>query len=147
MAATHSNSKKLRLVDIESRVFNPLWRENYLFVERFGKPQCLICLAFIEVFKEYNIKRHWELNHAKASKYAAMDRAARIACASQLEEILNNQASMFSKKPALSTVNASVTRAGYEISRIIACQMKPFTDGEYIKNVSYLPLKLFVLES
>ena len=92
MAATHSTSKKLRLVDIESRVFNPLWRENYLFVERFGKPQCLICLAVTAVFKEYSIKRHWELNQTKTSKYAAR---LRIKDASQLAVFIRGVTTLF----------------------------------------------------
>ena len=134
MAATPSTSSKHRKVDSECRGFNPVWREKYLFAERYGKAQCLICLSTVAVFKEFNIKRHWESNHANTSKYAAMDRAARLACASHLEESLDKQAASFSKKSALQTTNESVTRAGYEISRIIACHIKPFTDGEYIKE-------------
>ena len=134
MAATPSTSSKRRKVDSECRGFNPVWREKYLFAERYGKAQCLICLSTVAVFKEFNIKRHWESNHANTSKYAAMDRAARLACASHLEESLDKQAASFSKKSALQTTNESVTRAGYEISRIIACHIKPFTDGEYIKE-------------
>ena len=36
MSAT--SSAKKRKVDIESRAFNPAWKENYFFMERFGQP-------------------------------------------------------------------------------------------------------------
>ena len=132
MAAAPAN--KRRKVDNEYRSFNPAWKEKYFFAERFGKPQCLICLSTVAVYKECNIKRHWETNHANSPKYAVMDREAKLACVSRLEESLNRQASSFNKKSAFQKSNESVTRAGYEISRIIACRMKPFADGDFIKE-------------
>ena len=134
MTDTSSTSSKPRKVDSEYRGFNPVWRQKYLFAERHGKAQCLICLSTVAVFKEFNIKRHWESKHANNSKYADMDCEARLACAFHLEESLDKQAASFIKKSALETTNESVTRAGYKISHIIACHMKPFTDGEYIKD-------------
>ena len=41
MAATPSTSSKRRKVDSECRGFNPVWRENYLFAERYGKADVL----------------------------------------------------------------------------------------------------------
>ena len=41
MAATPSTSSKRRKVDSECRGFNPVWREKYLFAERYGKADVL----------------------------------------------------------------------------------------------------------
>ena len=71
---------------------------------------------------------------ASVARLTRLDCEARLACASHLEESLDKQAASFTKKSALETTKESVTRAGFEISRIIACHMKPFTDGEYIKD-------------
>ena len=43
MAATPSTSSKRRKVDSECRGFNPVWREKYLFAERYGKADVLTC--------------------------------------------------------------------------------------------------------
>ena len=42
MAATPSTSSKRRKVDSECRGFNAVWREKYLFAERYGKADVLI---------------------------------------------------------------------------------------------------------
>ena len=41
MAATPSTSSKRRKVDSECCGFNPVWREKYLFAERYGKADVL----------------------------------------------------------------------------------------------------------
>ena len=43
MAATPSTSSKRRKVDSECLGFNPVWREKYLFPERYGKADVLTC--------------------------------------------------------------------------------------------------------
>ena len=53
-------SVKKRKVDLECRASNPEWKEKYFFIVRFGQAQCLICLKAVSVFKEFNVRRHWE---------------------------------------------------------------------------------------
>ena len=68
-----TSSAKKRKVDIERRAFNPAWRENYFFMERFGQPNwCLICFKTVAVLKEFNMRRHWEAEHDRASNLGSM---------------------------------------------------------------------------
>jgi hypothetical protein len=56
--------KKLK-VDSECRNFQDRWTENYFFIEYKRNPVCLICLHTVSVFKEYNLKRHYNTKHEK----------------------------------------------------------------------------------
>ena len=47
-------------VDSECRVFKEKWTENYLFTKVNAKPVCLVCNQQVAVFKEFNIRRHFE---------------------------------------------------------------------------------------
>ena len=73
---------KKRKVDLECRVFNPEWRQKYFFVDRFGKAQCLICFQTLAVFKELNVRRHWETEHGK-SNFASMSAVVEKRCRSE----------------------------------------------------------------
>ena len=66
-----STSKK-RKVDKEFRIFNEEWRgffeEWRLFTEVNGKCICLLCKDTVAVRKEYNVRRHYDAQHAKPTK-------------------------------------------------------------------------------
>ncbi|XP_050733317.1 general transcription factor II-I repeat domain-containing protein 2-like [Eriocheir sinensis] len=111
---------KKRKVDLEGRTFNPEW-EKYFFIERFGQAQCLICHKTVAVLKEYNVRRHWERLH-QSSNFASMSAAERKDTIVRLSRNLQ-------------TAEADkVTRASYEVSRLLARRMKPFMDGDFIKE-------------
>ncbi|KAG0717726.1 General transcription factor II-I repeat domain-containing protein 2 [Chionoecetes opilio] len=120
---------KKRKVDLECRAFNPEW-EKYFFTERFGQAQCLICLKTVAVLKEYNMRRHWETQH-QASSFASMSAAERKEAIVKLSGNLQKSTSLFRKQ---TTEADKVTNASYEVSRLLARRMKPFTDGDFIKE-------------
>ncbi|KAG0714716.1 General transcription factor II-I repeat domain-containing protein 2 [Chionoecetes opilio] len=120
---------KKRKVDLECRAFNPEW-EKYFFTERFGQAQCLICLKTVAVLKEYNMRRHWETQH-QASSFAAMSAAERKEAIVKLSGNLQKNTSLFRKQ---TTEADKVTRTSYEVSRLLARRIKPFTDGDFIKE-------------
>ncbi|KAG0708050.1 General transcription factor II-I repeat domain-containing protein 2 [Chionoecetes opilio] len=120
---------KKRKVDLECRAFNPEW-EKYFFTERFGQAQCLICLKTVAVIKEYNVCRHWQTQH-QASSFASMSAAERKEAIVKLSGNLQKSTSLFRKQ---TTEADKVTRASYEVSRLLARRMKPFTDGDFIKE-------------
>ncbi|XP_076059507.1 general transcription factor II-I repeat domain-containing protein 2-like [Oratosquilla oratoria] len=127
MPATQRVEK--RKVDLEHRTFNPKW-EKYFFIERFGQAQCLICLKTVAVLKEYNVRRHWETDH-RSSNFASMSAAAKKDVIVRLSGNLQKQTSLFHKQNAEAE---KVTRASYEVSRILARRMKSFADGDFIKE-------------
>ena len=62
MASTTSQKKKeppKRKITDEGRLFNEKWTDDYFFVEANSKALCLICREFVQVFKDYNLKRHY----------------------------------------------------------------------------------------
>ncbi|KAG0714799.1 General transcription factor II-I repeat domain-containing protein 2 [Chionoecetes opilio] len=120
---------KKRKVDLECRAFNLEW-EKYFFTECFGQAQCLICLKTVAVIKEYNVRRHWETQH-QASSFASMSAAERKEAIVTLSGNLQKSTLLFRKQ---TTKADKVTRASYEVSRFLARRMKPFTDGDFIKE-------------
>lgn len=123
-----SNSKKKK-VDNNNRIFNENWTDKYFFIESKGKPVCLICHKSIAVIKEYNLKRHFETNHAKS--IAQLNDAQRSRKISTLKSSLEGQQSIFKKSENESKM---VTSISFEIAELIAKKKKPFLDGDYIKE-------------
>jgi hypothetical protein len=50
-------------VDHECRVFNEQWTQKYFFVQNKDNAVCLICKDSVLVFKEFNVKRHYDARH------------------------------------------------------------------------------------
>ena len=61
-------SAKHRKIDSEGRLFKEEWIEKYFFVEHNNNPLCLICQETVAVFKEHNIRRHYDSKHKKYSE-------------------------------------------------------------------------------
>jgi hypothetical protein len=59
---------KKRKVDSECCNFQERWTENYFFIEYKRKSVCLICLDTVSVFKECNLKWHYNTKHAEKYK-------------------------------------------------------------------------------
>jgi hypothetical protein len=80
---------KKRKIDSECRNFQDRWTENYFFIEYKRKPVCLICLDTVSVFKEYNLKRHYDTKHAE--KYENLQGHIRKDTVSDLRKTLTSQ--------------------------------------------------------
>ena len=52
-----------RKIESEGRVFNSEWTNKYLFTVVNSKVLCLVCRNVVSVPKEYNLRRHFEINH------------------------------------------------------------------------------------
>jgi hypothetical protein len=59
---------KKRKVDSECRNFQEGWTENYFFIEYKRKPVYLSCLDTVSLFKECNLKQHYNTNTLKNMK-------------------------------------------------------------------------------
>lgn len=64
--ATSTPPTRKRKIGSENRSFNPNW-QVYYFIERGGRPMCVICLETVSVMKEHNVKRHFETRHKEHS--------------------------------------------------------------------------------
>ena len=126
-----TSSAKKRQLDIEGRAFNPAWKEKYFFMERFGQPNWwLICVKTVAVLKEFNMRRHWEAEH-RASNFGSMSPAERKDAIDRLSGNLQKTTSFFRKQTAEAD---KIVRASYDVSRILARRMTPFSDGDFIKE-------------
>ena len=121
--------RKKRKVDHECRLFKEDWGVGYFFVQSSAKALCIICNETVAVLKEYNLKRHYETKHI--TDYAQFKGLQRSEKFEKMKDQLFSQQSLFTKA---SNVNASVTKASYKISYILAKSGKPFTDGDMVKQ-------------
>ncbi|XP_055490979.1 general transcription factor II-I repeat domain-containing protein 2A-like [Leucoraja erinacea] len=117
---------KRRKVDAECRIFQGIWTEKYFFIQHFGTPTCLICHASVSVNKEFNIRRHYVTKHPKFSEIIGQARKHEV---HNLKWSLANQ--MLKKQGVESERN---TLASYAVSKLIAENMKPVTDGDFVKE-------------
>jgi len=122
-------SSKKRTVKDEHRVVQDRWRILYFFVERNGKPTCLICNQQVAVSKEYNVRRHYETNHA--SKYSEYSGELREDKVKALELSLKKQQSVLK---SVSHISDAAVKASYRIAHEIGVSSKPFLEGDFVKK-------------
>ena len=105
---------------------------KYFFIEHNGSPTCLICQKPLAQFKDYDLKRHYETKH---SNYADLTGTSRLEKITKLKSSFKSQTSLMVNQT--SETEKSV-RASYAICGELAKQMKPFTEGEFIKKCMIL---------
>ena len=76
------------------------------------------------------MRSHWEAEH-RASNFGSMSPAERKDAIDRLSGILHKTTSFFRKQTAEAD---KIVRASYDVSRILARWMKPFSDEDFIKE-------------
>ena len=119
-----SRKLKKKLED-ENQQFQKEWEDLYFFIQVKDKAICIICHKSISSLKSYNLKRHYKQKHDDINELSVGKRKGKLQL---LKAGLNAQQNLFQRPTgeATAVVNASM--------HIIAKKMKPFTDGEYIKE-------------
>ena len=97
-------------------------------IEHNDKPTCLICQARVSDYKDYNMKQPYDSRHNNYNDYSGQCRLDKIA---KLKSTLMALSSFFANKV---TETEKIVQASYAICEHLAKQMKPFTDGELIKQ-------------
>ena len=126
-----ATATKKRKVDTEGRRFQERWKLEYFFTEYKNNCVCLICSQSIAVFKECNVKRHYQTHHENThgpDKYTGAERREEL---KRLEASLTSRQQLFTRAR---DSNENSTKASYEVATLIAKQCKPFTEGEFIKD-------------
>lgn len=121
-------SSKKRKVSEENRKYGEHWEESYFFIMQNSKLTCLICRETISSFKEYNVRRHHETKHGAYVNFTIELRKIKLA---ELKSELKSQQKMFSSSLQLPS---NIVKASYSVALIIAKKMKPFSDGEFVKE-------------
>ena len=120
---------KKRKVDAEGRSFKQIWTTTLFFTEVKGKPVCLVCGEHVAVFKEYNLRRHYETKHA--DKYKHLTDGERARTSEELLAKLEKQQGCFTK---LHAARDAATRTSFVISHKIAQNRMPFSEREFVKE-------------
>lgn len=90
---------------------------------------CLICQETVSVFKEYNLRRHYETRHGE--KYASLQGQMRADKVLKLKGVQSAQQSAFVRQTQL---NQSAVRASFQVAKLIATSGRPFSDGEFVRK-------------
>ena len=90
---------------------------------------CLICQESVAVFKEYNIRRHFETKHGE--QYAGLDMEQRQLKANDLKKDLQHGQHMFAR---INRESEAATKASFIVAEEIAKASKPFREGEFVKD-------------
>lgn len=129
MSFSKPSCSKKRSIDDEHRVFNKKWELQYFFCENNNRVLCLICNQVLAVPKEYNLRRHFQTLHGE--KYESLQGQLRVDKLNKLKSNLKGQQSVFQRLVIQTTDNVKVS---YILSKLIAENSKPFTDGLFIKE-------------
>ena len=110
-----SASTRKRKLEEEGRRFQNSWERDYFFTEVGNAAMCLICRKNIAVFKQYNIKSHYNSLHRTAFEgITGKDREEKL---KKLKTSFANQKGLFVS--VRKTASLSV-QASFAISEFIA---------------------------
>ncbi|XP_068209241.1 general transcription factor II-I repeat domain-containing protein 2-like [Palaemon carinicauda] len=124
-----SKPSKKRKIEDECRVFNKEWTERYFFTDVGVKAVCLICHDTVAVFKEYNLKRHFQTKHTNFGSNLSKQELQKKA--TDLMKSLKKQQKVFEKT---SSLQRNATKASFVLANKIAKQNKSFAEAEFIKD-------------
>ena len=110
-------------------MFKKEWTTKYFFTEVGLTAVCLICQKNFAVVKEFNIRCHFDTNHANY----------RSSLSTQQQEVTSQRlvANFWIQQNTLfqqSAIHESITKASFLLAFKIAQVSKPFSDGEFIKQ-------------
>lgn len=95
------------------------------------KAVCLICLAGVAVFKEYDLKRHFETKHGQSELDLNLSEHELEQKTNAMITKLIHQQGVFNK---LSSMQEDATKASFMLSYNISKRNKPFSHAEFVKE-------------
>ncbi|XP_033226009.1 uncharacterized protein LOC117178690 [Belonocnema kinseyi] len=130
--------KRLKKTEKRERTysFSNEW-ESEIFQIGIDKETCY-CLLFgkrISINQKRNLKRHFDTCHADVDHSHPLGSALRAEKLQQLKAEYSQRCGKVKNEDIVSTNPHDCTLASFDISFQIAKAMKPFTDGDFIKNI------------
>ena len=120
---------KKRKIEEECHVFKKQWTERYFFNDFGVKAVCLICHETVAVFKEYNLKRHFQKKDANFGYHLSNQELQKKSTG--LIKGLKQQQAVFEEP---SSLQRNATKASFVLAIKIAKQNKSFAEAEFIKD-------------
>ncbi|XP_022175759.1 general transcription factor II-I repeat domain-containing protein 2-like [Myzus persicae] len=105
--------------------------QPYTEIARSRKAVCLVCRETVSVFKEFNIKRHYETKHE--AKFGNLKGELRVTKLEAFKKDIHTQnvSNLFKKQNSTKT---NVVQASYKVANLIASETKPLSEGDFIKK-------------
>ena len=101
-----------------------------VFFTNFGsKAVCLICQESVAVFKEYNLKRHFQTKHGHFGSNLSVSKQQQKA--NDMVKSLKQQQTVFVKQ---TVIQEATTKASFVLAYKLAKHNKPFSDAEFVKE-------------
>ena len=142
---------KKRKLEEEKREFQENWENDFFHVNDGGKPTCIICHKQCSAVKTYNVKRHYETMHK--AEFEGVTGVVRTTVFAQLKaawqtvrerEVHERKVSKafplpphsitFLKNCSFKQAKEAQVRASYEIAMALAEELKPHSEGPFIKK-------------
>lgn len=118
----------------ENRVFKEEWELEFFFLASSGgKCVCLICDCLLAQFKRSNLQRHHTITHPTFANDFPVGSELRREKLKNLKLQRKVQQNFFCRN-----TSQKVATASYQITYEIMKRMKPYTDGEMIKECMLL---------
>ena len=121
--------KKTSKIEDECHTFNTEWTYKYFFTNFGSKAVCLICQKSVAIFKEYNLKRHFQTKHGNFGSNLSESKLQQKA--SDMVKNLKQQQTFFCKT---NTHTRGHHKSQFRACLLIAQHNKPFSDGEFVKE-------------
>ena len=113
----------------EGRSFNEKQADDQFFVEATSEALCLPRREFVQIFKDYDLKRHYP--KTRSAKFSVCEGLCLEDEIAGLKKSLSSPQKFFQK---VTIQEDSTIKASYTVAYLIAKKSKPFTDGEFIKR-------------
>lgn len=119
-----------RKYEEEYRTFKEEWELEFFFVSSgSGKCICLLCDNVVSQFKRSNLQRHHETKHSKFINDFPKGGALRAEKLARLKHSRTVQKNFFH-----TNTSERATETSYKITHELMKKMKPYTDGEMVKD-------------
>ena len=123
------NLQEKRKIEDECRTFNTEWTYKYFFTNFGSKAVCLMCQESVAVFKEYNLKRHFQTKHGNFGSKLSESKLQQKA--NDMVKSLKQQQTVFVKQ---TVIQEAATKASFVLAYKLAKHNKPFSDAEFVKE-------------
>ena len=120
-------NKKLKLSSFSSRGFQSWWTEEYGMISSDDKAVCVLCCNKV-VCRTSSVKRHFKTNHKDLYLKTKEERREIISKACKEKKMRSSNLMKFI------VGSSNVTAASYIVSNEIAKHVKPFSEGQFIKQ-------------
>jgi len=122
----------------EGRMFQKEWTNSYFLVEISDKPVCLVCGKHVAAKKKSNLECHYDSFHGYVKKLTGQVRTTQDKIDILKRELRAQQTAL----QWYCKTDSDIIGTSYEISELNAKKVKPYVEGEFVKECLITAAKL-----